>query len=97
MDHQLIIMDTYCQRTSIQQDFIHNLNGLGLITVVRQEEVSCIQDVDIPKIEQLHRIHMDLNVNMEGLDVIYQMLDRMQHMQDEIRQLRRELDVFNML
>lgn len=96
MEHQLIIIDTYCQRTSIQQRFIHDLNGLGLITLVREDEVPCIQDTDIPKIEQLHRIHTDLNVNMEGLDIIYNMLNRMQNMQEEIRQLRQELEISNL-
>jgi hypothetical protein len=42
-------------------------------------------------VERYARLYYDLSINMEGIDAIHHLLDRIYVMQDEMRSLRNQL------
>lgn len=53
-----------------------------------------IDEKDISEIERLFRLHKDLSINFEGLDVINQMLNRIQKMENEINLFKKRLKLY---
>ncbi|MDZ7613457.1 MAG: chaperone modulator CbpM [Flavobacteriaceae bacterium] len=50
-----------------------------------------MQEEAISNLEKLIRLHADLGVNMEGLDVIHHLLHKVSNLQHEINQMRNKL------
>lgn len=53
-----------------------------------------ILDEEITEIERMHRLHDDLGINLEGLDVIKEMLNRLQKMEEEMAYLKKRLNIY---
>ena len=89
-----IPIERFCTFHNIPQSFIDTLRNFGLIEVVEQEDEYFITTDELDKIERLIRLHYDLDVNMEGLDIINNLLDRIDELQEEILELRRRLNFY---
>ena len=84
----------FCERTKIDDDFIRNLQEYGLVAIEERENDIFIEEKDISQIEKMFRLHHDLGINYEGLDVINQMLQRLNSMHTELEQLRKKLYLY---
>src|SRR2546423_78044 len=48
---------------------------------------------ELEQVRTIHRLTTDLGVNLAGAEVILHMRERLIHLQDQIAELRRELDI----
>ena len=46
---------------------------------------------ELPNVERYSRMYYDLSINMEGIDAIHHLLERMEDMRHEMRSLRKQL------
>ena len=90
----LVPLNTFCIHHHVDLAFINSLQRFGLIETVTVEEVSFIPEERITDLEKLVRIYHELDVNLEGLDVITHLLERVGKMQEEIRVLRNRLSLY---
>lgn len=88
---EVILVEDYCQKYTIDQTFVLSLEEYGLIELIVVEEQKCIPFHQLQAIEKFSNLHYDLNVNLDGIDVINHLLQRIQAMQEEIRQLKSQL------
>lgn len=91
---EMIPVAAFCSSHQIEPTFIHSLQTYGLIEVTVVEEHPFIPAVQLVRLEQLVRMHFDLAINMEGLDAIFNLLDRVQSMQSEIHLLKNKLRLY---
>lgn len=91
---QLISIELYCQHEELDIAFVQALKERGLIGLVMQEERIYIEPEQVSRLEQLARLHYELEINLEGLEAISHMLDRMDRMQREMRELQERLRVY---
>ena len=94
MMQDLIIIDEFCASHQLEVSFIHSLKDHGMIETVFVEQSLCIYADELPRLEQIVRLHRDLDINIEGIEVINDLLSRIEQMQSEITQLRKRLDFF---
>lgn len=95
MNHEALIpVDVFCAHHQIEVTFIHSLEAAGLIETIRHEEVTYIDPGRVSQLEKLVRLHYDLQINMEGLEAIAQLTERMETMEEEIRHLRDRLNFY---
>jgi hypothetical protein len=90
-NEHLISADEFCTHYDVEFSFIHALQENGLIEMTTIEENYFIDANHLQKLEQYARLHYDLNINVEGIEVIEQMLARIKNMQHEIAALRNNL------
>lgn len=88
MNQDLIIINEYCSRSSVEPDFIIQLENEGLIEIYVDNGERYIHQSQLRRLEQYVRWYYDLSINIEGIDVIQNLLDRMDEMQNEISRLR---------
>ncbi|MGV3560711.1 chaperone modulator CbpM [Larkinella arboricola] len=91
---EVILVEDYCQKYTIDQTFVLSLAEYGLIELVVVEEQQCIPFNQLQAVEKFSNLHYDLNVNLDGIDVINHLLQRIKFMQEEIRQLKTQLAAF---
>ena len=75
----------------VEASFIESLHEVGLIHVVDQEEEHFIEYDDLSDLEQFIRWHYEMDINVQGIDALRHMLERVKSLQSELDQLRHEL------
>ena len=93
-NEHLISADEFCTHYNVESSFINALQESGLIEMMTIEENYFIDINQLRRLEQYTRWHYDLNINVEGIEVIEQMLARIKNMQHEIATLRNNLRLF---
>ena len=91
---ELIIIEEFCKSHDIPVSFFDSLDDYSLVKIVRREKQRFIPTDELATIEKMMRLHYDMKVNFEGIDIITNLLSDMQKMQDEIHQLRNRITFF---
>lgn len=93
METDLIIVSEYCQKCHIDPSFIVLLEDGGLIDVriIGGEHYLLLSQLQ--ELERYTRMYYDLSINIEGIDAIRHLLERMKNMQNEMDRLKQELRV----
>lgn len=86
-----ISIQRICERYEVDRGFLLSISEMDLITVFEEGAEQYIAADELPLVERMMRLHLDLGINHEGLHTIHHMLERMEGMQEEIRQLRNRL------
>ena len=88
MDTELIIFNEYCQKSHTDPTFIISLE---IRTVDGERYLLASQ---LRELERYSHLYYDLSINIEGIDAIHHMLERMERLQQEVSFLRRQLRRF---
>lgn len=91
MQSELIIVSEYCSKCHIEPSFIDRLQEGGLIDIQTEAGERYLLFSQLPDVERYSRMYYDLSINMEGIDAIHHLLERMEDMQKEIHSLRSRL------
>lgn len=91
---ELIAIQLYCTNEGLEASFVEALGERGLIRITTIREQRYVEPEHLPRIEKLARMHYDLQINLEGLEAISHMLERMENMQQEMRLLQQRLGVY---
>jgi len=84
MPEHLISTDEFCTHYKVEYSFIDSLQQHGLIEVTTINDHCFIDHDHLKNVEKLVRLHYDLDINLEGIEAITYLLNRVKHMQDEI-------------
>ncbi len=81
----------------VEETFIASLEEVGLIRVVDLDDDRFIEYEDLSDLEQFIRWYYEMDINVEGIDALRHMLQRVRSLQSEIAQLRHELQFYKSL
>ena len=94
MENNLIAITTLCSHYEIEFSFIDALRKTGLIQIVIIEQNQYIDQDQISDLEKMIRLHDELNVNIEGIDVVFNLLEKEKKLKEELIVLRNKLRFF---
>lgn len=95
--NHLILVKEFCIHHKIELSFIDGLHDLGLIEVVSRDDRKYLDQNQLKEVEKLMRLHYDLEINMEGIDVVSHLLKRISNLEHELRQAQNKLRLFSEL
>ncbi|MDA9938459.1 chaperone modulator CbpM [Salibacteraceae bacterium] len=75
-EQQLISTQILCSQYNIEISFVDTLNKMGLIQIEIIEQNQYIHQDQISDLEKIIRLHNELNVNLEGIDVVFNLLEK---------------------
>ena len=94
MKHEnLIPAEICCMHYNIDLTFMQTLDQYGFIHLVSVESNRFIDEDELQTLEKFIRLHYELDINMQGIEAINFLLERVQNMQDEIAYLKSKLKV----
>ncbi|MCW3079526.1 chaperone modulator CbpM [Segetibacter sp.] len=91
---ELILTEAFCNYYKIDYSFIADLQRVGLIEITSVERATYIPESELQKLEQLVRLHYDLDINLEGIDAIAHLLEKVKHLQNEVIGLKNRLKLY---
>lgn len=90
----LILVNEFCMYHQIDISFVQSLQQSGLIEVIQTEEKLCVPRDQLPELEKMVRLYYEMDINLEGIETISYLLNRMNAMQQEIIQLNNRLQAY---
>jgi chaperone modulatory protein CbpM len=84
----------FCVHHNIELSFIYSLHESGLIEVVRQEEKIFLPAGQLANVEKLARLYYEMDINLQGIETITYLLQRINEMQQQIAQLNNKLSIY---
>ncbi|HZM14045.1 MAG TPA: chaperone modulator CbpM [Bacteroidales bacterium] len=93
-NEHMISAAEFCDCHHIEISFIDSLKETGLIEIATIEEMSYIRESQLNDLEKIVRLYYDLDINIEGIDTVINLLQRMQDMQHEIALLKNRLRLY---
>ncbi|MEP7250895.1 MAG: chaperone modulator CbpM [Ginsengibacter sp.] len=84
----LIPAKDFCVHHNIEYSFISSLQNSGLINITSVKRSTFIHVDEMKKLEKFVRLHYDFDINLEGLETINHLLERIERMHLEIVELR---------
>jgi hypothetical protein len=93
----LILIEHFCTNHDIEFSFIDSLQKFGLIEVIIVKDNKYLPQEQLKDVEKMMRMHYDLEINMEGIDVISNLLKRMDNLQQDLIAAQNKLRRFESL
>ncbi|PWK00667.1 MerR-like DNA binding protein [Flavobacterium araucananum] len=90
----LIQIKQFCLYHEIENTFITELHNYGLVEIIILEEDEFLQPEQLPTVEKMIRLHYDLKINMEGIDVIANLLDKIEVLQQNLTTTQNKLRLY---
>ena len=86
-----IPLNTLCLHYKLEISFFNTLNENGLIEIQLVDEIQYVHKESIYEIEKIVRMHKELEVNIEGIDVVLNLLQKIDALQAELLTVRNRL------
>jgi hypothetical protein len=90
----LISADEFCIHHKVEYSFINSLQQFGLIEITTIKENRFINTDNLTELEKFVRLHYDLDINLEGIETITYLLEKIKNMQHEIKGLKNKLKMY---
>ncbi len=96
MDNPKIVsIKNICSIYEIPISFIDELVEYEFVEINEKNKKRYIKTKDLNKFEKIIRLHFDLNINMEGIDVINNLLNKIDKLEKENLKLKNMLSFFD--
>lgn len=92
--NNLIPINELCSYYQVEMSFFDDLNEIGLIEIKTLRKTMYIHQDYIIDVEKIVRLHHELSVNMEGIDVILNLLQNLHQKENELKTLRNRLRIY---
>jgi hypothetical protein len=90
----LIPANEFCSSHKIEISFIESLREAGLIEVTTIAETEYIKGDQLTELEKIVHLYYELDINLEGIDTVFHLLQRINNMQEEITLLKNKLRLY---
>ncbi|WP_298368639.1 chaperone modulator CbpM [uncultured Lutibacter sp.] len=90
----LILVEKLCSHYKIELSFFDALNNSKLIKIETFEQHQFIHKDEIGNLEKMIRLHKELNVNIEGIDVVFNLLKKEMKLRKELNALKNRLRLY---
>jgi len=90
----LIALDEFCTNHNIEISFVSSLQQNGLIEIKTVKETVFIDAGQLQQLETFIRLYYELDINLEGIETISYLLERIKSLQEENIKLKNRLRLY---
>jgi hypothetical protein len=91
---KLIAINEFCINHNIEISFVSSLQQTGLIEITTINEDAFIDIEQLRQLERIVRFYFEMDINLEGIETITHLLERLDTMQNEIIALKNRLRLY---
>lgn len=90
----LIPIDRLCTHYHVEMSFFNGLMEYDLIEITTIEQTHYLHEDSINELEKIIRLHQDLYINLEGIDTVLNLLDKIDNLQSELLVIKNRLGLY---
>ena len=92
-----ISIQQFCAHYNVPLSFIDALHEYDLVEITITDSENYLKTNQLNDVEKMMRLHYDLDINLEGIDAIYNLLKQVEDLQNEIMKLRNKINFYEKL
>ena len=93
LSDKLISARVFCSSHEVDISFVQSLHHSGLIALLMAGNEWCLQVDELPELERFVRLHAGLEINLEGIEAIGHLLNRLKEKEKQIHSLQIKLSI----
>lgn len=93
-NEEMVAASEFCIHHNIEVSFINSLKDYGMIETVLVDEKIFLPVSQLTRLEKFIRFHFEFDINLEGIETIAHLLERIEVMQNQIQHLTNLLKVY---
>ena len=93
---EMIQANEFCLNYHVEMSFLSALHQSGLIEVIPVGEQLCVPLDQLSQLEKMVRLYYEMDINLEGIETITCLLNRINEMQEQIQHLNNRLERYDM-
>lgn len=90
----LVSANQLCIHHNVEVSFIDALHQSNLIEIIRVEEEAFLPIHQIHQLEKFVRLYYEMDINLEGIEVINNLLQQIDKLQNQVLQLNNKLCLY---
>ncbi|MEO6851468.1 MAG: chaperone modulator CbpM [Mucilaginibacter sp.] len=90
----LIAANDFCTYHQVEYNFISLLSEAGLVEITVVNDTHFIPETELQKLERMIRLHNELEINVAGIEAITYLLQRIEAIQEEMRNAKNRLRLY---
>ena len=83
-----------CAHYQVELSYFTELEAYGLVEIETIEQTSCIKEEHLGRVEKVLRMQKDLNLNLDGVDTVMHLLDKIEKLQAELQKAKNRLRLY---
>lgn len=83
-----------CTRYQVEITFLEQLSAHDLLEVQTVEETPCVATDRLSDLERYIRLHYELDINLEGIEVVSRLVDQLTETRRQLRLLETRLQAY---
>lgn len=91
---KLIQINQLCTHYQVEMTLFSHLHEFGIIEILTIEDANFIHEDNINVVEKAVRLQKDLNINLEGIDTAFNLLEKIDQLQTELTTLKNRLRLY---
>jgi chaperone modulatory protein CbpM len=91
---EMIAATVFCTHHQVEFSFVQSLHHSGLLQAESREDNLFIPVEEMPLLEKFVRLHYEMDINLEGIETIQHLLLQAAAMQQEIKELKSRLGIY---
>lgn len=91
---EYIAIGELCKHYRVEISFFTKLHEVGLVKITTLEQTSYLHQDKIADVEKFIRLHQELNINTEGIDAVLNLLQKIDHLENELNKLQNRLRLY---
>jgi hypothetical protein len=91
---KFIQINQLCTHYEVEMSLFSELKELGIIEILTIEDGYFIHEEKISIVEKVVRMQKDLNLNLEGVDIVLNLLEKIDNLQSELNTVKNRLRLY---
>lgn len=87
----LLPIEQFCEYYNVEFTFISSLQEIGLLKIIVMNDSQYLVSDDLREIEKLINLHYNLGINIEGIEVISNLLKQVDELQQALTVAKNKL------
>ena len=93
-EEKLILINHLCTNYQVEMSLFSELHDFGIIEILTIENSYFIHEDKISVVEKVVRMQKDLHINLEGIDTVLNLLDKINDLKSELNTVKNRLRLY---
>lgn len=89
-----IEITTLCRHYQVERTFFTHLHDIGLIETITIHNSLYVDEANIRQIDKIIRLYRELDINPEGIDVILNLLEKIDDLEQKLIATKNRLSLY---
>ncbi len=90
----LIVVEVFCTICEVERTLMDEFEEFGLVEIIQNNGLKYIHINQLPQVQKIIKFHNELNINKEGIEVVLNLLDRLNEKNAKIKYLQDKLKLY---